>query len=145
MFQRILLPTDGTESMQTVVETAADIASRRDAQVHVLYVVDDRAFLTLQEEMQEDVLAELEGEAETATDRAATRLSEAGVSVTEVVRKGDPADEILAYADEMDADLITMGTRRGDYTKNLIGSVSQKVVAGASVPVLTANLNGDEE
>lgn len=145
MFQRILLPTDGTESMQTVVETAADIATRRDAEVHVLYVVDDRAFLTLQEEMQADVLAELEGEAETATDRAATRLSEAGISVTEVVRKGDPADEILAYADEMDADLITMGTRRGDYTKNLIGSVSQKVVAGSSVPVLTANLNGDGE
>lgn len=145
MFQRILLPTDGTESMQTVVETAADIATRRDAEVHVLYVVDDRAFLTLQEEMQEDVLAELEGEAETATDRAATYLSEAGVSVTQVVRKGDPADEILAYAEEMEADLITMGTRRGDYTKNLIGSVSQKVVAGSSVPVLTANLNGDGE
>lgn len=142
MFQRILLPTDGTESMQTVVETAADVATRRDAEVHVLYVVDDRAFLTLQEEMQEDVLAELEGEAEIATDRAATWLSEAGVSVTEVVRKGDPADEILAYAEEMDADLVTMGTRRGDYTKNLIGSVSQKVVAGASVPVLTTNLNG---
>ncbi|RDI72276.1 universal stress protein [Halopelagius longus] len=145
MFQRILLPTDGTDSMQTVVEIAADVAERRDAEVHVLYVVDDRAFLTLQEEMQEDVLAELEGEAETATDRAATGLSEAGVAVTEAVRKGDPADEILAYADEIDADLITMGTRRGDYTKNLIGSVSQKVVAGSSVPVLTANLNGDEE
>ncbi|MFC6824176.1 universal stress protein [Halopelagius fulvigenes] len=145
MFQRILLPTDGTDSMQTVVEIAADVAERRDAEVHVLYVVDDRAFLTLQEEMQEDVIAELEGEAETATDRAATSLSEAGVAVTEAVRKGDPADEILAYADEIDADLIAMGTRRGDYTKNLIGSVSQKVVAGSSVPVLTANLNGDGE
>ena len=144
MFERILLPTDGTESMDAVVETAADIAGRRDAEVYILYVIDDRAFLTLQDEMKTDVLVELEGEGEAATDRAATRLREAGIEVTTAIRQGDPADEILAYADEVDADLITMGTRRGDYTNNLMGSVSQNVVARSAVPVLTTNLAADE-
>ena len=144
MFERILLPTDGTESMDAVVETAADIAGRRDAEVYILYVIDDRAFLTLQDDMKTDVLVELEGEGEAATDRAATRLHEAGIEVTTAIRQGDPADEILAYADEVDADLITMGTRRGDYTNNLMGSVSQKVVARSAVPVLTTNLAADE-
>jgi nucleotide-binding universal stress UspA family protein len=144
MFERILLPTDGTESMDAVVETAADIAGRRDAEVYILYVIDDRAFLTLQDDMKTDVLAELEGEGEAATDRAATRLHEAGIEVTTAIRQGDPADEILAYADEVDADLLTMGTRRGDYTNNLMGSVSQKVVARSTVPVLTTNLAADE-
>ncbi|RLM88143.1 universal stress protein [Halobellus sp. Atlit-38R] len=144
MFERILLPTDGTESMDAVVETAADIAGRRDAEVYILYVIDDRAFLTLQDDMKTDVLVELEGEGEAATDRAATRLREAGIEVTTAIRQGDPADEILAYADEVDADLITMGTRRGDYTNNLMGSVSQNVVARSAVPVLTTNLAADE-
>ncbi|RLM57476.1 universal stress protein [Halobellus sp. Atlit-31R] len=144
MFDRILLPTDGTQSMDAVVETAADIAGRREAEVYVLYVIDDRAFLTLQDEMKSDVLAELEGEGEAATDRAATRLREAGIEVTTAIRQGDPADEILAYGEEIDADLVTMGTRRGDYTNNLMGSVSQKVVARASMPVLTTNLSADE-
>ncbi|QCC47037.1 universal stress protein [Halobellus limi] len=144
MFGRILLPTDGTDSMDAVVQTAADIADLRGADVHVLYVIDDRAFLTLHDEMKTDVLAELEGEGEAATDRAATRLREAGIDVTTAIREGDPADQILAYAESIDADLITMGTRSGDYTNNLMGSVSQKVVARSQTPVLTTNLATEE-
>ena len=130
--------------MDAVVQTAADIADLRDADVHVLYVIDDRAFLTLHDEMKTDVLTELEGEGEAATDRAATRLREAGIDVTTAIREGDPADQILAYAESIDADLITMGTRSGDYTNNLMGSVSQKIVARAAVPVLTTNLTTEE-
>jgi nucleotide-binding universal stress UspA family protein len=144
MFGRILLPTDGTDSMDAVVQTAADIADLRGADVHVLYVIDDRAFLTLHDEMKTDVLAELEGEGEAATDRAATRLREAGIEVTTAIREGDPADQILTYAETIDADLITMGTRSGDYTNNLMGSVSQKVVARSTTPVLTTNLTTEE-
>ena len=141
MFERILLPTDGADSMDTVVRTAADIADRRDAAVHVVYVVDDRAFLTLDDEMQDRVLAELNGEGEVATDRAATRLREAGIDVTTAIRQGDPAEEILTCIEAADIDLVAMGTRRGDYTQNMMGSVSQTVVARSPVPVLTVNLS----
>jgi nucleotide-binding universal stress UspA family protein len=140
MFERILLPTDGANSMDTVVQTAADIADRRDATVHVLYVIDDRAFLTLHDEMKDQVLAELTGEGEAATERAAARLREAGIDVTTGIRQGDPADEILSSVAAADADLVAMGTRRGDYSNSMMGSVSQEVVARAPVPVLTVNL-----
>lgn len=140
MFERILLPTDGANSMDTVVRTAADIADRRDAEVHVLYVIDDRAFLTLHDEMQDQVVAELTGEGEAATDRAAARLREAGIDVTTEIRQGDPAQEIISCTETVDADLVAMGTRRGDYSNSMMGSVSQEVVARAPVPVLTVNL-----
>jgi len=143
MFERILLPTDGADSMDAVVRTAADIADRRDATVHVVYVVDDRAFLTLDDEMQDRVVAELNGEGEAATERAATRLREAGIDVTTAIRQGDPAEEILSCVDAADADLIAMGTRRGDYANNMVGSVSQKVVARSPIPVLTVNLTAE--
>jgi nucleotide-binding universal stress UspA family protein len=144
MFERILLPTDGADSMDAVVRTAADIADRRDAEVHILYVIDDRAFLTLQEEMKDEVLGELTGEGEAATDRAAARLREAGIDVTTEIRQGDPADEILSCVEAADTDLVVMGTRRGDYSNSMMGSVSQKVVARAPVPVLTVNLVTEE-
>ncbi|SMP04818.1 universal stress protein [Halobellus salinus] len=144
MFERILLPTDGADSMDAVVRTAADIADRRDAAVHVLYVIDDRAFLTLDDEMKDEVLSELTGEGEAATDRAATRLREAGIDVTTGIRQGDPADEIVSCVGSADADLVAMGTRRGDYANSMVGSVSQEVVARAPVPVLTVNLVTEE-
>ena len=144
MFERILLPTDGADSMDAVVRTAADIADRRDAAVHVLYVIDDRAFLTLDDEMKDEVLAELTGEGEVATDRAAARLREAGIDVATEIRQGDPAEEILSAVDAAGADLVAMGTRRGDYSNSMMGSVSQEVVARAPVPVLTVNLVVEE-
>jgi nucleotide-binding universal stress UspA family protein len=144
MFERILVPTDGADSMDAVVRTAADIADRRDAVVHVLYVIDDRAFLTLDDGMKDDVLAELTGEGEVATDRAATRLREAGIEVTTGIRQGDPADEIISAVEAADIDLVAMGTRRGDYSNSMMGSVSQEVVARAPVPVLTVNLTEEE-
>ncbi|CCC40952.1 universal stress protein [Haloquadratum walsbyi] len=145
MFNRILLPTDGTDAMQTVIDHAIDIASRRDAVIHILYVVDDRAFLTLQDGMKADVIAELEAEGETALEATARLFDNSDIKTTTALRKGDPADEIISYATETDVDLITMGTRRADYTENLVGSVSQSIVARADIPVLTTNLTRDDD
>jgi nucleotide-binding universal stress UspA family protein len=140
MYEDILLPTDGSESMDAVVEHAADIASRRDATVHVLYVIDDRSFLTLQEGMKTDVVEELRVEGETATTDVAGALEAAGVTVRTDIRKGNPADEILAYLEERGVDLVVMGTHGADYQRNMLGSVSQKVVTMADVPVLTVKV-----
>lgn len=145
MFNRILLPTDGTDAMQTVIDHAIDIASRRDAVIHILYVVDDRAFLTLQDGMKADVIAELEAEGETALEATTRLFDDSDIKTTTALRKGDPADEIISYATETNADLITMGTRRADYTENLVGSVSQSIVARADIPVLTTNLTHDDD
>ncbi|WP_132056827.1 universal stress protein [Halorussus amylolyticus] len=140
MYDTVLLPTDGSRAMERVVEHARDIAARRDAAVHVLYVVDDRAFLTLDDDRIPGVTDELRDEGEHATAEAAEALEGDGLDVTAAVRKGNPADEILAYADEADADLVVMGTHGSDPTRDMLGSVSQKVVTLASVPVLTVNI-----
>ncbi|MFB6101921.1 MAG: universal stress protein [Haloplanus sp.] len=140
MYEDILLPTDGGESMDAVVEHAVDIAARRDATVHVLYVIDDRSFLTIQDGMKADVLDELRAEGEAATTTVASRLEREGVTVRTTIRKGNPADEILEYAEESGIDLVVMGTHGADYQQNMLGSVSQKVVTMSDVPVLTVNI-----
>lgn len=143
MYERVLLPTDGGAAMDEVTAHAADVAARRDATVHVLSVVDDRALPTLDDTMTDDVLAELHDEASTAVQRAAERLRDAGVEVVTEVREGDPAPEVLAAVDRIDADLVVMGTRRESFSESLLGSVSRSVVTNSPVPVLTVGADGD--
>jgi nucleotide-binding universal stress UspA family protein len=144
MYDDILLPTDGTESMDDVYVHTLDLARRHGATVHVLYVVDDRAFLTLAPDLVDDVVAELEGEGSEATAAALDRLDGDDVETTAVIRRGNPAEEIIAYVEEAGIDIVTMGTHGSNYRQNMVGSVSARVVADAPVPVLTVNVNGDD-
>jgi len=140
MYEDILFPTDDSVSTEATTEHAREIARGREATVHVLYVIDDRSFLTLDEEMQSDVLDELRADGQAATDAVASELLEDGIEVTTALARGDPAEEILAYAETADVDLVTMGTCGEDYTENMLGSTAQTVVSGSSVPVLTVPL-----
>ncbi|USZ67240.1 universal stress protein [Halorussus salilacus] len=145
MYDTVLLPTDGSEATESVVEHARDVAVRRDAAVHVLYVVDDRAFLTLDDERVPEVTDRLRDEGERATAGVAEAFEAEGLDATTAVRKGDPADEILAYAADADADLVVMGTHGDDPTRDMLGSVSQRVVTRSSVPVLTVDVSEERD
>ena len=143
MYDDILFPTDDSVSTEATTEHAREIAGERDATVHVLYVIDDRSFLTLDDEMQSEVLDELRADGEAATDSVATELEADGIDVTTALARGDPAEEILAYATNAEVDLVTMGTRGDDYTENMLGSTAQTVVSESTVPVLTVPLTGE--
>lgn len=145
MYDTVLVPTDGSQAMETVIEHAAEIATHRGASVHVLYVVDDRAFLTLDEDRIPDVTDSLRSEGERATDAIEETLTSDGIEVVTEIRQGSPAEEILAAADECGADLIVMGSHGDDPMRDLLGSVSQKVVTLSSTPVLTITISGNDE
>ncbi|MFP8951427.1 universal stress protein [Natrialbaceae archaeon A-arb3/5] len=137
MYETILFPTDGSEHASAVADHAIDIAETRDATLHALSVVDDRAFLVLDDDRVADVREDLQENAHEATDEAATRATEHGLDIETAVDTGNPAECIVDYADANDVDLIVMGTSGDEYENNVVGSVSQRVVRTASVPVLT--------
>lgn len=145
MYSHILLPTDGSQTTDAVLDHVAGLADWQDATVHVLYVVDDRAFLTLSDELVDEVAAELDGEGQEVTETAATLLRQAGVDVETAVRMGSPSDTILEYVDENEIDLVLMGTRGADFRRNMLGSVAQRVITNAPVPVMTVALEDREE
>jgi nucleotide-binding universal stress UspA family protein len=78
----------------------------------------------------------------TAADRASlavavTIADEHGVPASTELLTGNPADEIVAYADSIDADVIVVGSRGlGAITSALLGSVSHGVLREARRPVL---------
>lgn len=139
MYDRILIPTDGSRGTAHVAMHALDVAEQNDAAVHVLYVVNDEVPRVLQ-----DVVAvrdELEEVGRQSTQMIARMAESRGLDVTTEVREADPADEIVAYAADGDFDLVVMGTHgHSGLRKRLIGSVTERVVGESTVPVLSLRL-----
>lgn len=137
MYQGILVPTDGSPEADPAVEHALDLAERYDATLHVLYVVDTNA-LPLDAHAQL-IFEYLEEQGRQSEADIVDRAEERGVeSVVGEVAEGSPHEAILEYVEDNDIDLVVMGThgRRG-IDRYLLGSVTERVLRGADVPVLT--------
>lgn len=146
MYSSILLPTDGSQEMVTVIEQGIDLARLCNATLHTLYVVDERAYLTVPDDARDRVRDTLEADGESAIRVIQERAAEAGIDVIRDIRWGDPSAQILEYAVEEDIDLIVMGTHgRTGYERYLLGSVAEKVVRIAPVPVLTVAIGDIDE
>lgn len=137
-YDRILFPTDGSEPAASVLEYAVRVAAHHDATLHVLNVADTaRDSLT---QLRGDVVDVLEQEGERLVSEAAERASEQGVSVVTEVLQGAPAASIVEYANGFDIDLLVMPTKgRSGLKRFLVGSVTERVVTTADVPVVTVN------
>ncbi|WP_335999997.1 universal stress protein [Halorientalis halophila] len=142
MYDRILVPTDGSSGTDETLEHAFHVAADNDATVHALYVVDRRLFLAADEDTQDDVIATLEAEGEAALDAVETAGDEAGVEVVRERREGIPHTEITDYASEIDADLLVMGThgRTGRDRVASLGSVTERVVENVGRPTLVVDI-----
>lgn len=148
MFTRILVPTDGSEEVESAVEMALELARTHDATLHVLFIVDPPRSISGAGEGftgLDNLLDELEAEGQRATERVAERGDDSGVEVETAVRRGNPHDDVLAYADEHDVDLIVMGTHgRTGVKRALLGSVTENVVRHSEIPVLTVHREPEE-
>jgi nucleotide-binding universal stress UspA family protein len=136
MYDKILFPTDGSETASEAFEYALSVASAHGATVHVLHVADSTVVSTTN--LGHDVVDVLEREGEQFVDELRERATDAGVSVVTDVQQGGPAAMIAEYADEYDIELIVMPTHgRSDLKRQLLGSVTERVLNTAPTPVLT--------
>ena len=144
MYDDILVPTDGGEQMDAVIDAAVDIATQRGATVHALSVIDRGVFLTLEEGLTDAVEEELTTSAEAAVQAVTEAATDVGLESEAVVRRGRPGEEIVTYADEIGADLIVMGTRGANgHERRMLGSVSQDVITDTDCQTLVIPLRAD--
>ncbi|MFB6136398.1 MAG: universal stress protein [Halobacteriaceae archaeon] len=144
MYDHILVPTDGSPQAGNAVAHALDLAEQFDSTVHALYVVEveDVRDRIRGVEGIHDKLTEHGAE---AVERVAERGAERGVEVVTAVERGAPHEVIREYAEEHGVDLVVMGTHgRTGVDRALLGSVTERVVRTAPVPVLTVRLGEGE-
>jgi nucleotide-binding universal stress UspA family protein len=78
-----------------------------------------------------------EGERKAVWSQLEPALDEAGVPVTRVDLEGYPPDVLVAYASEVDASVLVLGTRgRGDFASLILGSTSHRAIHLATCDVL---------
>lgn len=146
-YDRILLPTDGSECAEAAVEEAIRLATAFDAEVHVLSVVDVNGLAARSELTNPGmILDEFEEQAEDAVDRIARRVAEAGLDSATDVLQSSPARGIGNYVDDNGIDLIVMGTHgRSGLGRVLLGSTTERLIRNADVPVLSVRAQEDED
>ncbi len=138
MFRRILVPSDGSEHALRAVRAAAGLAERFDAEVVLLTVVSVPQALVMVAGIGDDVVEEyVEKTGREALAPALEEFAAHRVEVEVKVEVGAAAEEIVRQAHETGADLVVMGKRGlGEIRGLLLGSVSDRVTHGLSVPVL---------
>jgi nucleotide-binding universal stress UspA family protein len=140
----ILLCYDGSDDARTALTTAAALLEGRDAVVVCFWQpfahLAKRFAVNLLELVQEpaDVNEREATLAQQIADEGAKAAREAGLRVEgRAVGVSSPIDEaIIAYADELDAPLIVLGSRgRSSIKSMLLGDVAHDIVQRSSRPV----------
>jgi nucleotide-binding universal stress UspA family protein len=136
IYERILVPVEGTDTDTPVLEHVAKLASLCGAEVVLLRVAHYHT--------RDERTCELE-DAEADMERAAEVLRSRGVSVRPLIAAGEPAEVILAKAAELKPDLIAMATHGHGWAKRIVlGSVADRVRHNSDVPLLLLKARGPE-
>jgi nucleotide-binding universal stress UspA family protein len=136
MFNKILVPLDGSELAAKVLPYVVDLAKTHDSQVTLLYVFYAGVSETFPDWIEE-ALEKEKRSCELSLAKAAKDLEAQGVKGVKIeCLEGSPAREIIAYAKDNGMDLIAMATHGRGEVAWVLGSVAEKVVSHATVPVL---------
>jgi nucleotide-binding universal stress UspA family protein len=150
----VLIATDGSEDASNALTFMLRFPFPHDTKMTVLTVVDDIPMLPAEmdalDEVQSEALQQanrrLRDEAEELVEREGARLREDGWPGETLVRNGNPVDEILRAAEEIDADLIVLGSHGTSMARRfLLGSVSDRILEYASCSVLIVKQKAGEE
>ncbi len=135
--KRILAATDGSEASTRAGELAAELATKFEAELLLIDVVERSppgwalAEYVRLDQIRGDMGQFAESFARDALDDARAQAVARGAgSVRSEIRFGDPAQEILKFREETAADAIVVGSRgRSRLAGMLLGSVSQKIAS----------------
>jgi nucleotide-binding universal stress UspA family protein len=137
--KEILVPVDGSDNANRAVRFAAGMASALDVPVRLFYVFPAASVevIGMAGMSRDDIDQAAQAAAQRAFDKTREALGdEAPKDMEEETSIGDPAEEIVRYAEDDPGVMIVMGRRGLSRMKSLVlGSVSDKVSRHAKSPV----------
>jgi len=136
MFTKILVPLDGSELAAKVLPKVIELAKTCKAEVTLIHA----CYTPMVGEASPGVMKAAEPMehkwCSTFLGQAAKSLKDEGVDVSTKCLDGEPAREIIHYAETNKMDLIAMATHGRGEMAWVLGSTAEKVVSHATVPVL---------
>lgn len=137
MYDTILVGTDGSESAHRAVEHALERAEQNDATLHALFSVDTARYAEPALSSGELVTDEVEDWGQERLAEIVDRGTARGVEVVTRCCHGRPHEELIDYAEEIDADVTILGYQGQNHVKTAqVGSVTDRVVRTSDRPVL---------
>jgi nucleotide-binding universal stress UspA family protein len=141
MFNHILVPIDGSETSMLAVSKASGLALAFGSRITLIHVIDNYPFIGVGADYalgQNEYLAAATTSANAALARGVAALAAEGLHSDQRVIDGHVVHEgIVDTANAIAADLIVMGSHgRSGIEKLLLGSVTQRVLQDAPMPVL---------
>ncbi len=138
--KKIVVAYDGSENALKALNTAIELGLCKNAEIHVVGVVRLYDFKVMDyispEDIEEYEKQELSKE-EKYLKEAIEIVEKSGLKGFYKVLEGDPAEEIMTYADEINSDLIVVGRRGvGGFKRLILGSTSSNIVKYANQSVL---------
>ena len=136
LFDKILVPLDGSEHSICALEKAVQIAKKFDGKITLIHVYSVSYFVITPTQIYRYVQAIRKNGANILADGKKRDKAE-GIQVETLMREGHSVEEILKMVREGDFNLVVIGARGISRIKEiLMGSVSDGVTKHASCPVL---------
>ena len=141
MFKKILVPTDGSSLAHKAADIAAELAQSQGAQVIGVYVIDPFPFIGVGDASAiglQAYMSEVQASAGQALADVRKLCEARGVAFAgDTIERGSPYEGILETAKAEGCDVIVMGSHgRKGVEALILGSVAQKVLTHAKVPVM---------
>ena len=128
MFRNLLIADSGKGQVEDMVRMLREIPPCRQARLNLLHVIPEQAGTDLESHRQQ---------AQTLMQQAMGTLGVTAAEVTTLVREGDTKQTVLKVADEINADLIVMGSRGLSRLQSILAnSASQYVFQLSTRPML---------
>lgn len=137
-WSKILLATDGSAYSKEAEERAVDLAAQHGAELFIVGVVDtnDEFFASAPQ-----LADELVSNTSNYLKNILAVAQAAGIKASTIIKEGEPNEMIADAANEVQADIILMGSHgRKGITRLLMGSVTERVIGRADCPVLVVHL-----
>lgn len=128
MFETILVPTDGSEYAERAEDIAISMASKYNAKIVGVYVMDEKLIYPYEV---------LEDEGKAILKNLSEKAKKENVVVDEIIVFGDPRKDMANISNKMDADIVIIGTHgKKGLEKILLGSVAENILKSVKIPVL---------
>lgn len=152
---KILVPVDGSPTSKFALEKSIEIAEKYGFSIQILSVINnnntvrykrnenlwhlvDGSMISNVVDEENDAVIKMKENAKATLDNLLLTINTSGVKISINITVGEPYEKILETANEDHFDLVVMTNKGDSMIKDFfLGTIAQRVIAGAKCPVLT--------